>query len=244
MRISGSSEVTPPENQPIWLTWQLACHSFFFLLFSFFFAGELVHVQFAPLCMCACVRACAEMRPVCLLLSQIAPMRDPKITTKGPQWVGWKPCHQPFQHRDSPPLLYLWVTPHTSHGDRKGRQSLIFDRNKHFCMLIRLSWLPPTTSFFPYYWVGKGAKGLRLWAEWLCGLPSCMWSHIHDGFGRDKSCELMNNQRHDAIQAGMNSTFFCSGGKKKPDLFSFSQKVRWEEQYVCHVCAQLEPEGY
>lgn len=110
---------------------------------------------FFLLCLFVCVRARAEMRPVCLLLSQIAPMRDPKITTKGPQWVGWKPCHQPFQHRESPPLLYLWVTPHTSHADRKGRQSHIFDRNKYFSVLTGLFWPsffltpPPPSPSYP-----------------------------------------------------------------------------------------------
>lgn len=113
---------------------------FIYLSIFFFCTCRLVCAcaSLPTVCLWERERARAEMRPVCLLLSQIAPMRDPKITTKSPQWVGWKPCHQPFQHRESPPLLYLWVTPHTSHEDRKGRQSLVFDRNKYFHMLMRL----------------------------------------------------------------------------------------------------------
>ena len=128
LTINGFSMCTPAEKQPIWLTWQWTCH--YFLLYMQ--VPGCVHFCL----MCVCVRA--KMRPVCLLLSQIAPMRAPKITTKSTQWVGWKPCHQPFLHTESPPLLYLWVTPHTSHGDRKGRQYLVFDRHKCFHMLMRL----------------------------------------------------------------------------------------------------------
>lgn len=160
-------------------------------------------MQFFPLFVC--VRARAEMRPVCLLLSQIAPMRDPKITTKGPQWVGWKPCHQPFQHRESPPLLYLWVTPHTSHGDRKGRQSHIFDRNKYFSVLTGLFWPPPTPIYLPtptFVFLGgeEGRRGSWSRSEQLCG-------HVSMVAGGSKSLELMNNHKHNAVQAKEKSTF-------------------------------------
>lgn len=152
---------------------------FFILCFLFFFVRRAHARAIPPTPFFVCVRARAEMRPVCLLLSQIAPMRDPKITTKGPQWVGWKPCHQPFQRRESPPLLYLWVTSHTSHGDRKGRQSHIFDRNKYFSVLTGLFWPffsfyppPPNRSSFVFLGGGEGRRGSD---RGLSGLVTYPW---------------------------------------------------------------------
>lgn len=153
--------------------------SLLFFSFIVFFISQFIshaHAIFFP-CLCMC--ACRDETRLSAALSQIAPMRDPKITTKGPQWVGWKPCHQPFQHNESPPLLYHWVTPHTSHGDSKGRQSHIFDRNKYFSVLTGLFWPPPPPPLPPYAlifcvpWWGGGSEGLLI-AVW-----AVMWSRIH-----------------------------------------------------------------
>lgn len=202
---------------------------FIFCFLLFFLSGELMHVQFPPIPnppppFFVCVRARAEMRPVCLLLSQIAPMRDPKITTKGPQWVGWKPCHQPFQRRESPPLLYLWVTPHTSHGDRKGRQSHIFDRNKYFSVLTGLFW-----PFFPFPPHPPTAPLLcSSVARRVGGVPIvvwAVWSRIH-GRGRIKklgsSWTIMDTmqfkkERIQHLEQTEWAHFLCP------------QKVQWEE---------------
>lgn len=116
----------PPESQ---VDWQDSCN-------VTFFTHVFCERVYAPACPRACVHAChAEMRPVCLLLSQIAPMRAPKITTKSPGWVGWKSCQQPFLQSLLPYCISEWhLTHHRETVGRRevcvGGQSLVFDHNK------------------------------------------------------------------------------------------------------------------
>lgn len=218
--------------------WRDGKHVIIFFSFIVFFCISqlaLAHAIFFPLFVC--VRARAEMRPVCLLLSQIAPMRDPKITTKGPQWVGWKPCHQPFQHRESPPLLYLWVTPHTSHGDRKGRQSHIFDRNKYFSVLTGLFWPPPPPPFTSPHPLSCSLVERRVEGVPDRGLSSYVvtypWLQEDQKFGVDEQSwtQCRSSKREVNIWRKQNRLFFSAHKKSN------------ERNNTTHACSQGEPRG-
>jgi len=103
-----------------------------------FLPDACVHAS-ACVCVCVCVFVCvcAEMRPVCLLLSQIAPTRAPKITTKPS--VGRMTAPPPTISAQSllPYCTSEWrLTRHMETG--RGRRPRGFDRNKYSHMLMRL----------------------------------------------------------------------------------------------------------
>lgn len=95
-------------------------------------------------CTCACARArklvhARSRRDETRLSAALSDCTHEKSqnNNKDPS-VGRMKALSPTISAQFPPLLYLWVTPHTSHGDRKETQTLVWPQQFVFCMLMRL----------------------------------------------------------------------------------------------------------
>lgn len=94
-----------------------------------------MHVHF---CLCVCACSSRDETRLSAALSDCTHERS-QNNNKEPS-VGRMKALSPTisAQRDSSPTVSLTDTSHITWRQEKGRQSLIFDRNKYFCMLMRL----------------------------------------------------------------------------------------------------------